>query len=130
MTDLAPVFNGERVALMSIDPVWFVVRVTEGLNAGIRLVHLDPPSQLWAPLAQGIGSMAVHIDHAVESLHGDSIGWIIQCESNSAVNLPVFVQLFQGTDAAGFRPITRVVRYDVGLTAGESRMINDAVQIQ
>ena len=129
-TNIAPVFNGEQIALVSADPVWFAVRVSQGINAAIRLVHKDPPSEEWAPLANGIGSMAVHIDHAIDSLHGDSIGWLIQCQCNSAVNVPVFAQLFQGTDATGFRPITRIARYDVILTAGQARIISDAIQIQ
>jgi hypothetical protein len=54
----------------------------------------------------------------------------VQCQSVPATNLPVFVQLCQGVDANNLRPLTRVVRYDVTLTANESRMISDAIQIQ
>ena len=130
MSDVTPVFNGELVATTSTDPIWFAMRVADGLNAGLILVHKDPPSQQWVKLAEQVGNALLPVNLAVQTLHGDSIGWVVQCHSVPATNLPVFVQLCQGPDANHLRPLTRVARYDVALTANEARIISDAVQIQ
>ena len=130
MSNVPPVFNGEAVALASADPLWFAMRVADGLNAGLVLVHKDPPSDEWVPIDRRVGNTLVQVQLATQTLHGDSIGWVVQCQSVPATNLPVFVQLCQGVDANNLRPLTRVVRYDVTLTANESRMISDAIQIQ
>src|SRR5687767_11230062 len=130
MSDVPPVFNGEAFALTSTDPIWFAMRVADGLNAGLLLVHKDPPNQQWAKIDQRVGNTLIQVNLAVQTLHGDSIGWVVQCHSVPATNLPVFVQLCQGPDANNLRPLTRVARYDVELTANEARIISDAVQIQ
>jgi hypothetical protein len=130
MSDVPPVFNGEAFALTSTDPIWFAMRVSDGLNAGLLLVHKDPPNQQWAKIDQRVGNTLIPVNLAVQTLHGDSIGWVVQCHSVPATNLPVFVQLCQGPDANRLRPLTRVARYDVELTANEARIISDAVQIQ
>ena len=130
MSDVPPVFNGEAFALTSTDPIWFAMRVADGLNAGLLLVHKDPPNQQWAKLDQRVGNTLIPVNLAVQTLHGDSIGWVVQCHSVPATNLPVFVQLCQGPDANQLRPLTRVARYDVELAANEARIISDAVQIQ
>jgi hypothetical protein len=130
MTDVPPVFNGEAVALTSSDPLWFAMRVADGLNAGLVLVHKDPPDDHWQTLNQQVGNTLVQVNLPVQTLHGDSIGWVVQCHSVPATNLPVFVQLCQGADANHLRPLTRVARYDVELTANQARLISDAVQIQ
>jgi hypothetical protein len=130
MSDVPPVFNGEAVAVTSTDPIWFAMRVADGLNAGLILVHKDPPGDDWKTLEQQVGSALIRVDLPVQTLHGDSIGWVVQCHSVPATNLPVFVQLCQGVDAEHLRPLTRVARYDVALTANEARLISDAVQIQ
>ena len=130
MSDVPPVFNGEAFALTSTDPIWFAMRVADGLNAGLLLVHKDPPNEQWAKIEQRVGNTLIPINLAVQTLHGDSIGWVVQCHSVPATNLPVFVQLCQGPDANHLRPLTRVARYDVVLAANEARIISDAVQIQ
>jgi len=130
MTDVSPVFNGEAVVLTSSEPIWFAMRVADGLNAGLILKHKDPPSEEWATLEQRVGNVLIPVNLQVQTLHGDSIGWIVQCHSVPATNLPVFVQLCQGVDASHLRPLTRVARYDVALTANQARFISDAVQIQ
>lgn len=130
MSDVPPIFNGEAVAVTSTDPIWFAMRVADGLNAGLILVHKDPPSDDWKTLEQQVGNTLIRVDLPVQTLHGDSIGWVVQCHSVPATNLPVFVQLCQGVDADHLRPLTRVARYDVALTANEARLISDAVQIQ
>jgi hypothetical protein len=130
MSDVPPVFNGEAFALTSTDPIWFAMRVADGLNAGLLLVHKDPPNEQWAKIDQRVGNTLIPVNLAVQTLHGDSIGWVVQCHSVPATNLPVFVQLCQGPDANRLRPLTRVARYDVVLAANEARIISDAVQIQ
>lgn len=130
MSKVPPVFGGEAVVLTSSDPLWFAMRVADGLNAALILKHKDPPSEEWATIDQRVGNTLVPVDLQVQTLHGDSIGWIVQCHSVPATNLPVFVQLCQGVDAHHLRPLTRVARYDVALTANEARLISDAVQIQ
>jgi hypothetical protein len=130
MSDVPPVFNGEAFALTSTDPIWFAMRVADGLNAGLLLVHKDPPNEQWARIDQRVGNTLIPVNLAVQTLHGDSIGWVVQCHSVPATNLPVFVQLCQGPDANRLRPLTRVARYDVVLAANEARIISDAVQIQ
>jgi hypothetical protein len=130
MSDVPPVFNGEAFALTSTDPIWFAMRVADGLNAGLLLVHKDPPNEQWAKIDQRVGNTLIPVNLAVQTLHGDSIGWVVQCHSVPATNLPVFVQLCQGPDANRLRPLTRVARYDVALAANEARIISDAVQIQ
>jgi len=130
MSDVPAIFNGEAVVLMSADPIWFAMRVADGLNAGLVLVHKDPPSEDWARLDERVGNTLLQVNLPVQTLHGDSIGWVVQCHSVPATNLPVFVQLCQGTDVDNLRPLTRVVRYDVALAANEARLIADAVQIQ
>lgn len=130
MTDVPAVFNGEAVALTSADPIWFAMRVADGLNAGLVLLHKDPPSDDWIPIERRVGNTLVQVRLATQTLHGDSIGWVVQCATVPATNLPVFVQLCQGVDANSLRPLTRVVRYDVTLAANQARMISDAVQIQ
>ncbi|HEX6397818.1 MAG TPA: hypothetical protein VFZ95_10365 [Steroidobacteraceae bacterium] len=130
MSNVPPVFNGEAVALASADPLWFAMRVADGLNAGLVLVHKDPPSDEWVAIDRRVGNTLVQVQLATQTLHGDSIGWVVQCQSVPATNLPVFVQLCQGVDANNLRPLTRVARYDVTLVANESRMISDAIQIQ
>ncbi len=130
MSDVSPVFNGEAIALTSMDPIWFAMRVADGLNAGLLLVHKDPPNEQWARIDQRVGNTLIPVNLPVQTLHGDSIGWVVQCHSVPATNLPVFVQLCQGPDANSLRPLTRVARYDVALAANEARIISDAVQIQ
>jgi len=130
MSDVPPVFNGELVAMTSTDPIWFAMRVADGLNAGLILVHKDPPSQQWVRLVEQVGNALFPVNLVVQTLHGDSIGWVVQCHSVPATNLPVFVQLCQGPDSSQLRPLTRVARYDVALNANEARIISDAVQIQ
>jgi hypothetical protein len=130
MSDVPPVFNGEAVALTTADPIWFAMRVADGLNAGLVLVHKDPPSEDWTRIEERVGNTLLQLNLQVQTLHGDSIGWIVQCQSVPATHLPVFVQLCQGTDAGNLRPITRVARYDVALAANEARLIADAIKIQ
>jgi hypothetical protein len=130
MSDVPPVFNGEAFALTSMDPIWFAMRITDGLNAGLLLMHKDPPNEQWARIDQRVGNTLIPVNLAVETLHGDSLGWVVQCHSVPATNLPVFVQLCQGPDASRLRPLTGVARYDVELTANQARIISDAVQIQ
>jgi len=130
MSDVPAIFNGEAVVLMSADPIWFAMRVADGLNAGLVLVHKDPPVEDWTRLDERVGNTLLQVNLPVQTLHGDSIGWVVQCHSVPATNLPVFVQLCQGTDVDNLRPLTRVVRYDVALAANEARLIADAVQIQ
>jgi hypothetical protein len=130
MSLVPPVFNGEAVALTTADPIWFALRIADGLNAALVLMHKDPPSEEWARVEERVGNTLFQVNLPVQTLHGDSIGWIVQCQSVPATNLPVFVQLCQGVDPDHLRPLTRVARYDVALTANEARMISDAVQIQ
>jgi hypothetical protein len=130
MSTVPPVFGGQAVALTSSDPIWFAMRVADGLNAAVILKHKDPPGEQWATIDQRVGNTLVPVNLQVQTLHGDSIGWIVQCHSVPATNLPVFVQLCQGVDANQLRPLTRVARYDVALAANQARVISDAIQIQ
>lgn len=130
MSTVPPVFGGQAVALTSSDPIWFAMRVADGLNVALILKHMDPPSEDWVTIDQRVGNTLVPVNLQVQTLHGDSLGWIVDCHSVPATNLPVFVQLCQGVAANRLRPLTRVARYDVALKANESRLFSDAIRIQ
>ncbi len=131
---LPPVFNGAAVVLMNDDPLWIAMRVSPGLLAGVSFRHLDPPNQSWVPFLERVldrsNSLLERVAMPIAALHGDSIGWIIQCHSAVSTNQPVFLQVCQGVDDTHLRPVTRVARYDVELTANQARLITDAIQIQ
>jgi hypothetical protein len=124
-------FGGATVALVSNDPVWFVVKVDSNLASEFRLFHRDAGSQQWHVIASGKSSMSIRVDQAVADLRLDTLGWIILCSPLNAGTFPVFVQLFQGNQGTGFTPITRVAQYDV--TVGSTNAfqpIDDTVTLK
>lgn len=124
-------FGGEAVPLISQEPVWFVVKVDSNLYAEFRLYHKDAGRQHWQGIASGKGSMSVRIDQAVADLHLDTLGWIILCSPLNEGTWPVYVQLFQGTDATGFKPITRIAQYNASVGASNAlHPIDDTISIR
>lgn len=124
-------FGGATAALVSGDPVWFVVKVDSNLAVEFRLFHRDVSSQQWNVIATGRSSMSIRVDQAVADLRLDTLGWIILCSPLNAGTFPVFVQLFQGNQGTGFTPITRVAQYNV--TVGSSNAfqpIDDTVSLK
>lgn len=123
-------FNGAQVPLISDDPLWFVVKVDSNLFAEFTLYHRDAGANQWNNIAWGRGSMSVRVDQAIQSLRLDSLGWIILCSPLNAGTFPVFVQLFQGTEATGFMPVTRIAQYDVTVGASSAlQPINDTIKL-
>jgi hypothetical protein len=126
----AGAFAGAQIALVSNDPLWFVLKVDSNLFAEFTLYHQDAGSNRWNDIAWGRGSMSVRVDQAVQSLRLDALGWIILCSPLNAGTFPVYVQLFQGTEATGFVPVSRIAQYDV--TVGPSNAlqpVNDTIKL-
>ncbi len=139
--EIAPVFNAQTIALVSNDPLWFVMEADANLKVFVRLLHKDPPSTTWVDLLappdanQGSPrSLIVNINHPANALHGDSIGWIIACASltpATAGTFPVKVQLFQGPNAATRQRLTNIARYELALSAAQiTGIISDAIRVQ
>ena len=134
MSTAAPIITGPlggaQAALVSSLPLWFALRADSNLFLQFTLFHRDVTSQQWTEFARGRGSMSVRVEQPTDSLRADSIGWIVLCSPLNAGTFPVHVQLFQGTDASGFAPITPVVKYNVNVGAGHVfEPINDFVRL-
>jgi len=124
-------FDGTQVPLISQDPLWFVIRVNSNLRAQFILFHRDVNAQEWKEIASGKGSGSQRVDQAIGDLRLDSIGWIVVCTPLNAGTFPVHVQLFQGTEATGFTPITRIAQYNVTLGAANAlQTINDTIRLR
>ena len=110
-------FNG---ATIQIDPakgdVFFTWAADDNLQVAFKLIHVDGGTETL--IASGTKPCAVHVDFGLNGVAGDHLKWRILCLPLNAGTWPVYVQFFQGTQEAGYNPITDTAEYNVTVGPG------------
>ena len=121
--------NGATIA---IDPdagnVYWTWSADDNLDVAFKLFHHDAASTGKTTVAQGVKPSAVHVDFGLNGVAGDKLSWRILCMPLNAGTWPVYVQLFQGTEESGYRPISEVIQYDVVVGPPGAVTVSDIIE--
>jgi hypothetical protein len=101
----------------------------DNIAVAYKLFRAESGESTEEQIASGTRPAAVHVDFGTNGLDGDRLRWKFLCKPLSTGTFPVYVQFFQGTEAAGYSPVSDVYQYDVKVGPG-AKIVEDFIVLR
>lgn len=107
--------------------VYWTWSADDNMKVAFRLYHTEPNEEEGKPIATGTKPSAQRIDFGLNGLDADTLAWEFKCSRLNEGTFPLWVQFWQGTQASGYKPISKVIEYDIDLTSKVSIIVEDFI---